>query len=371
MHYFAPQQSVATGDETHRSSSGEGMSRTLQLALQESREITPMGIAGEEGGTDRVPQSALFPDGTKNFDEDEEEIQVEGELTDVDGINPEMKLSDLTDAQIIRLTQDLQEEESARRPLISPIEPLSELAEEYATGSRTVVDKLSYLERIGWRGVRRTRGDGDCFYRSLAFSYVERLLLAPDPALAVAMSLSTLQETRHLLDEAGFQQLVYEDFYDVLVRLISSIISPPGPYEPLLSSPGLLAAFQDAETSNSIVVYLRLLTSGYIRAHEEEFLPYLFSPDTGDLLDTRDFCEREVEASGKEADHVQEMALARALNLCVRIAYLDNSLGGQGAEGKVDFVTFESEQEGGNGMHEIALLYRPGHFDILETRDTE
>ncbi|KZO92500.1 cysteine proteinase, partial [Calocera viscosa TUFC12733] len=255
----------------------------------------------------------------------------------------------------------------ASQPLISPVEPLSHLEQEYLGGSTTVVHKLQWLERQGWRGIRRTRGDGDCFYRSLAFSYVERLLLAPDPALAVAMSLSTLQDSRHLLDDAGFQELVYEDFYDVLASLINGIVSPLSPTSSLLSGSQLLAAFQDAETSNSIVVYLRLLTSAYIRAHEEDFLPYLFSPDTGDLLDVREFCEREVEASGKEADHVQEMALAKALRIKVRIAYLDSSTHGEG--GKVDFVEFESEGE--NGMHEIALLYRPGHFDVLETRDAE
>ncbi|KZT55385.1 cysteine proteinase [Calocera cornea HHB12733] len=369
MHYFVPDRpSPLPQDSQQQQYEGQqGMSRTLQMALQESREIVPSSSGSTASGSaqggrtvEDVPQSALFPDGSRNFADEPREITAE------------TKLSDLTDAQILQLTQELREEEIVKRPLISPVEPLSHLEEEYLHGSTTVVHKLQWLERQGWRGIRRTRGDGDCFYRSLAFSYVERLLLAPDPALAVAMSLSTLQDGRHLLDEAGFQELVYEDFYDVLVSLISAVVSPPAPGAPLLSGPQLLTAFQDAETSNSIVVYLRLLTSAYIRANEGDFLPYLFSPDTGDLLDVREFCEREVEASGKEADHVQEMALAKALRIKVRIAYIDSNPSGRGAEeGKVDFVTFESEGSADNGIHEIALLYRPGHFDVLETRDRE
>jgi len=60
---------------------------------------------------------------------------------------------------------------------------------------------------------------------------------------------------------------------------------------------------------------------------------------------------------GKEADHVQITALSRALQISVKIAYLD----GRGTNGKVDFVDFDSAA----GGDPLQLLYRPGHYDIL------
>lgn len=53
--------------------------------------------------------------------------------------------------------------------------------------------------------------------------------------------------------------------------------------------------------SNSIVVYLRLLTSAQIRIDPEAYAPFLFHPELGEQMDTREFCENFVEAVGKEA----------------------------------------------------------------------
>jgi ubiquitin thioesterase protein OTUB1 len=53
--------------------------------------------------------------------------------------------------------------------------------------------------------------------------------------------------------------------------------------------------------SNSIVVYLRLLTSAQIRSDPGYFAPFLFHPDLGEPMGTREFCENFVEAVGKEA----------------------------------------------------------------------
>jgi ubiquitin thioesterase protein OTUB1 len=53
--------------------------------------------------------------------------------------------------------------------------------------------------------------------------------------------------------------------------------------------------------SNSIVVYLRLLTSAEIRSDPDEFSPFLFHPELAEPMETREFCENFVEAVGKEA----------------------------------------------------------------------
>jgi ubiquitin thioesterase protein OTUB1 len=105
--------------------------------------------------------------------------------------------------------------------------------------------------------------------------------------------------------------------------------------------------------SNSVVVFLRLLASAQIRADPDTFEPFLFHPETGDPLPIRNFCEGFVEAADREADHVQITALARALHAHVRVAYLD----GHAADGRVEFVDFESEGDI-LGLPSITLLYR-------------
>jgi ubiquitin thioesterase protein OTUB1 len=49
------------------------------------------------------------------------------------------------------------------------------------------------------------------------------------------------------------------------------------------------------------VVYLRLLTSAQIRTDPQAYADFLFHPETGLPLDPREFCERFVDAPGKEA----------------------------------------------------------------------
>jgi ubiquitin thioesterase protein OTUB1 len=81
---------------------------------------------------------------------------------------------------------------------------------------------------------------------ALAFAYLERLLHSPDPELSAATALSTLESTIPMLEAAGFQKLVFEDFYDVLAGLVRAVIAPDAKGR-TLSSKSLLQAFQNAE----------------------------------------------------------------------------------------------------------------------------
>lgn len=128
-------------------------------------------------------------------------------------------------------------------------------------------------------------------------------MTSQDQVLEASMALSLLESSLDILEAAGFQKLVYEDFYDTLADLIRRIFMP-GQDGFTLSSSSLLEAFQNAEVSNSIVVFLRLLTSATIRTDEDNYAPFLFHPEIGDQLAPREFCENFVEACGKEAGNV-------------------------------------------------------------------
>jgi len=151
-----------------------------------------------------------------------------------------------------------------------------------------------------------------------------------------------------------------------------------------LSPSSLLSHFQDPIASNSVVVFLRLLASAYIRLHPDDFAPFLFDPINGEALDLRTFCEREVEPTGKEADHPQILALSRSLQVSIDVAYVDGGIGvssdssssSSGVNdqaGRVNFVHFETDDaDGRRGTHDpITLLFRPGHYDILERKSVE
>ncbi|KAF8622628.1 hypothetical protein AX15_006880 [Amanita polypyramis BW_CC] len=270
-------------------------------------------------------------------------------------IDESTPLSDLTPAQLIELNQNALNDLVPQRSLIEEVESISELRAEYELGSTTFLKQIDWLNDRGFRQLRRARGDGDCFYRALGFTFVNRILQAPEIDIAVASALSLLESTREPLDVVGFQSLVYEDFYEVLYDLIKSIIQPRDG-EPPVTLAGLLKAFQDPPASNSIVAYLRLITSAQLRLNEEEYSPFLIHPERGDPMSVRDFCENFVEGSGKEADHVQITAICRVLRLNVKVAYLD------GRKDIVDFVEFRNDS---TSEEDITLLYRPGHYDIL------
>jgi len=295
---------------------------------------------------------------------------------------------DLLDAKIFSLLTASKDQEASQRPLISATIPLSLLRSEYPELSPFSL-KIAWLARHGWTGLRRVKGDGDCFYRAVAFAFVERALhynssdeKGGDSIDAVVQRrLDVLQMRLDDLKDVGFDARVYEDIYRVLHYIISNITLPDMRGE-TLSPSSLLTHFQDPVVSNSVVMFLRLITSAYIRLHPEDFVPFLFDPINGEALDLHTFCEREVEPTGKEADHPQILALSRSLQASIDVAYVDGGIGGSRGSssgswvdevGRVNFVHFETDDADGQyGTQDpITLLFRPGHYDILERKSME
>ncbi|KAF8813741.1 cysteine proteinase [Phlegmacium glaucopus] len=232
------------------------------------------------------------------------------------------------------------------------------LRSEYENGSAMFVKQINWLIANGYDSIRRTRGDGDCFYRSLGFAYVEGLLRSTDQELAVATSLTSLTSINETLHSAGIEKLVYEDFYAEFASLIENIVKPNSEGMKLTVDV-LLNAFQNPEVSNSVVIYLRFLTSAQIRLNRESYEGFVVHPDTKDIMDVDLYCTNIVQSMGKEADNVEIEALSRALHLNIDVAYLN---GGRG-DGVTDFIKFRYDLC--PEAPPLILLYRPGHYDIL------
>ena len=129
-------------------------------------------------------------------------------------------------------------------------------------------------------------------------------------------AISTLTSTRTLLETVGFQPPVFEDLLNIMVSIIQQIVTPDLDGEKMTPEV-LLEAFQLTEgaqmsnpcmiwfglmqealsVSNSVVLYLRLLTSAQIRADPDSYIPFLIDFQ----MDPVEFCKTCVEHLGVDA----------------------------------------------------------------------
>ncbi|KAI9454268.1 peptidase C65 Otubain-domain-containing protein [Russula earlei] len=287
---------------------------------------------------------------------------------DVDEINEYTDIRSLDPARLYELNQNhLDDSVSSTDSLVTDLAPLTTLRSEYDGGADAFKRQIDYLIDQGYVGIRRSRGDGDCFYRSLAFAYIERIFDQEDRKAAVEATMSTLEGFLPKLREAGFEDLVIDDCYEVPRDLVKGIVDPESVSTngATLTRTQLLEVFRDDSLSDYMVTFMRMITSAQIRGNPEEFESFLTHPDTGGRIGVVEFCQSVVEVLGKEADHVQLTALSQALKVNLEIAYLD----GRGQDGRVEFVAFKHASD--ENETPLTLIYRPGHYDVLDRRSGE
>lgn len=158
-----------------------------------------------------------------------------------------------------------------------------------------------------------------------------------------SQAVEKMKSTSELLLNGGFQQLAFEDFYDVALEQLQQI--------PTSDPDLLLVNFQTEEISNSIVMHLRFVASAYLKIHSAEYEPFLIV----ESISIDQFCAQEVEAFGRESDHLQIIALTKALDIPVNIIYLDGSSDEQAAVHE-----FWPDEAAKGNRTPLQLLYRPG-----------
>ncbi|XP_013772007.1 ubiquitin thioesterase OTUB1-like isoform X2 [Limulus polyphemus] len=224
-------------------------------------------------------------------------------------------------------------------PLIGPLCDLSCLQNEYAEDDKVYLHKIKDL-RNKYQFMRRTRPDGNCFYRAFSFAYLESLQHDKQEYLRFK---SVASRSKEDLIALGFPQFTIEDFHDTFMEVLNKI-------ESQMSEEELLNILNDQGYSDYIVVYMRLLTSGYLRKEEAFFSNFIEGDRT-----VVEFCHQEVEPMYKESDHIHVIALTLSLGVGVKIQYMD-----RGESEKVNAHNFPEDV-----APRIHLLYRPGHYDIL------
>ncbi|KAG8768809.1 hypothetical protein FRC12_005374 [Ceratobasidium sp. 428] len=256
-------------------------------------------------------------------------------------------------------------------PLIAHSTRLSDLKDDYrnpgSERSDIIRRKINYLRfELGYTWLRRSRGDGNCFYRSFAFAYLSQIYFADDRAVAVVSALENLEIAHRCVEAAGLGHPQSHQTFAFIQDLIRGM-------ELRKTDPKLLLKiFQSRKQSDDIVAYVRLITSAYIRI-TPDMHAHVFHPDDPTVvISPYDFCSIYVEQLGQDADHTQISALSRALNVSIYIYRLDESVDGK-APNEQDIPAICNRlipPDLPPVTDPVTLLFRPGHYDILE-RDRE
>ncbi|XP_007043788.2 PREDICTED: ubiquitin thioesterase otubain-like isoform X2 [Theobroma cacao] len=256
-------------------------------------------------------------------------------------------------------------EEAKKVPFVGDKEPLTMLAAEYESGSPILLEKIKLLGQQ-YAAIRRTRGDGNCFFRSFMFSYLEYVLESQDHA-EVDRIKGNVEECRKTLQSLGYADFTFEDFFALFLEQLDSVLQGN---EDSISQDELIIRSRDQSISDYVVMFFRFVTSGEIRKRSEFFEPFILGLTNATV---EQFCKSSVEPMGEESDHVHITALSDALGVPIRVVYLDRSSCDNGgvSVNHHDFVpTLGGHSNATSGSTEpvspfITLLYRPGHYDIL------
>ncbi|XP_026463200.1 ubiquitin thioesterase otubain-like [Ctenocephalides felis] len=245
------------------------------------------------------------------------------------------------DELILQQQRQIEKEISESIALVGELEPITSLQNEY-TSDEVYCLKIKDLS-AKYKSVRRTRPDGNCFFRAFSYAYLERLITDKEK---FANFVVLAKQSKEKLVELGFPQFTLEDFHDTFMEVLRKLQTE----EISESHSELHKLFNEQGYSDYVVVYLRLLTSGQLQEGAEFYQNFIDGDRT-----IAEFCHQEVEPMYKESDHIHIIAICTALKSGVRVEYMDRGDGGQ--------VIAHDFPDGIKPS--VHLLYRPGHYDIL------
>ncbi|CAM8975197.1 unnamed protein product [Rhodiola kirilowii] len=279
------------------------------------------------------------------------------------------------DDDIMRQHYDIRDQEAEKIPYVGDKEPLSALTAEYQSGSPILLEKIKVLsDQYGF--IRRTRGDGNCFFRGFMFAYlVCSSIFATFWSFRVSSGISrptevdrvkgNVEQCKKTLQSLGYAEFTFEDFFSLFLEQLDGVFQGS---KNSISDTELVQRCRDQSVSDYVVMFFRFITSGEIKSRSEFFEPFILglSDSTVDQ-----FCKASVEPMGEESDHVHITALSDALGVPIRVVYLDRSSCDSGgiSVNHHDFIpaSVQHSPDGGSVAinPKITLLYRPGHYDIL------
>lgn len=189
--------------------------------------------------------------------------------------------------------------------------------------------------------VRKVCGDGNCFYRAFSFAFLESVIQNPR---GLQRFIDKIAESHIALSCAGFDQRSYKEHLQKVISVLE-LCKSEGSVETLHT------VFNHPSTSDSVVQYLRLITSAYLQSNQE------FYSDFVEASDFQTYCHQEVEVMAMECDHVGIQALSLALNVGIHIVSM---------EGDEQKLVHHIIPEGAEPS--VHLLYQASHYNIIYPR---
>lgn len=249
--------------------------------------------------------------------------------------------------QTNKQNEEIEEEVKQKMPLVGKKESIGELARFYDPQESSEYFQKAKDLCEAYESFRRIRGDGNCFYRAILFAQLETILSDPEERKRFT---DLCKGWRERLLQLGFPAFTTGDFCDWFDELLDNINDGKVTEETLYSS------LNDDGTSNYYVIFFRLLTSGYLRENASLYEGFVEGDRT-----MEQFCREEIEPMWKDSDHLAIIALTNAIEVSIRIEYMNRSAAPR--EGyHHDFIVQ-------NRPVRLFFLYRPGHYDILYQRE--
>lgn len=253
------------------------------------------------------------------------------------------------DELIIKQQREIEQEIAYSNPLVSESQVIASLSSEYLDDP-IYISKVKDLS-LKYRAIRRTRPDGNCFFRAFAYAYLEYLVLNKNE---FSKFYEYAAKSRERLTLAGFPRFTIEDFYETFMEVINKV-KPEGE-DTATALTELHQLFNEQGHSDYVVVYLRLITSSHLQERADFYQNFIDGNYT-----ISEFCHQEVEPMYKESDHIHIIAICSALDAGVRVEYMDRGDGDQ--------VIAHDFPDG--CKPNVFLLYRPGHYDILYPNEAQ
>lgn len=251
----------------------------------------------------------------------------------------------------------LRDEANAALP-VGPLEPLGNLAAEFESGSVFEVK----VKNLPFTQIRRTRRDGNCFYRSFLFGVYKSV--AKDLTFRKSCLDQITKDALPFVLSAGYDKFAIEDMFTEFVEGFAMFYSTPPAFkdegglddekpgerkEAVISDEEVERLFQ-SDDMNYQICFLRAVTSSFMKHNADQFQPFMVDTTVAQ------FCATEVDPMWREADELQIQALTGYFKgLGVNIWYLDQSEG--------DSCTCHRMNEG--AAPAIDVLYRPGHYELV------
>ena len=124
------------------------------------------------------------------------------------------------DEMIQKQKEAIEKEIQAEHKLIGDVEDVSVLENQFANDP-VFLKNATQLQK-NHKALRRTRPDGNCMYRAVAYGQFERMLHDPEEAKRFK---KCVEEAKEEMIKQGFPVFTMEDFYDNFVDQIDSVTS--------------------------------------------------------------------------------------------------------------------------------------------------